>query len=185
MKKSKIIGKRQILFGLMVFALAGAVLLNMKFSSENSQLGIDNGSSSKTLGETTYVNATNKDDEVVTTSANADYFETAKSDRTKSREETMGKIKETIANVKVTEQEKQDAIKKLSEISDRSEAENSIETLIKAKGFEKVLAVISDDSINIVVKADKLSVAQSAQIQDIVTSQVKIDLQKIKIITVK
>lgn len=97
----------------------------------------------------------------------------------------MGKIKETIANVKVTEQEKQDAIKKLSEISDRSEAENSIETLIKAKGFEKVLAVISDDSINIVVKADKLSVAQSAQIQDIVTSQVKIDLQKIKIITVK
>lgn len=185
MKKSTIIGKRQILFGLMVFALAGAVLINMKYSATNSAFSIEKDTSSRALGETTYVNATNIEDEVVTTTANSDYFETAKSDRNKSRDEAIKKIKDTINNVKVTDLEKQESLSKLNEISDRMELENSIETLIKAKGFKDVIAIVSDENVNIVVKTDSLDSAKTLQIQDIVTSQIKIDLQKIKIITVK
>lgn len=185
MKKSTIIGKRQILFGLMVFALAGAVFINMKYSAENSAFSVNSNSSSKTLGETTYVNVSESSDEVITTSTNVDYFETAKSDRNNSRDDSIKKIKETINNVKVTEQEKKEALENLNKISERMESENSIETLIKAKGFKDALAVISDENINIIVKSEKLSSAQSVQIQDIVTSQINVELEKIKIITVK
>lgn len=184
MKKSTIIGKRQILFGLMVFALAGAVLLNMKYSS-NTSFNVDNKNSTKTLGETAYVNATAGENEVIATSANSDYFETAKSDRNKSREEALKKVKDIISNVKVTDAEKAEALSQLSSISNRMESENSIETLIKAKGLKDALAVISDECVNIVVKTDKLTASQSLQIQDIVTSQINVDLEKIKIIPVK
>ena len=65
------------------------------------------------------------------------------------------------------------------------EKENNIESLLKAKGFEKAAAIIGDSGINIVVKSDGLTAAQTLQIQDIVMSETKIELSAIKIVTVK
>ena len=65
------------------------------------------------------------------------------------------------------------------------ESESNIETLLKAKGFEKAVAVISDTGISVVVKADGLTSAQTLQIQDIVTSETNIPLSNIKIVPVK
>ena len=67
----------------------------------------------------------------------------------------------------------------------RAESESNIETLLKAKGFEKVIAVQNDTEISIVVKSDGLTSAQTLQIQDVVTSQTNIPLSGIKIIPVK
>ena len=63
-----------------------------------------------------------------------------------------------------------------------NERENYIESLLKAKGFEKSLAIIGDDEINIVISSEGLTTANTLQIQDIVTSQTDIGLSKIKII---
>lgn len=185
MKKSTIIGKKQILFGLMILALAGAVVLNMKFSATGGAFSVDSDTDTKILGETTYVNATSGGQEVVATAASADYFETTRSERNTTREDAIKKIEDTINNVKVTAEEKKEALAKLTQITDRMESEASIESLIKAKGFSDALAVISDENINIVVKSDKLDETKTLQIQDIVTSQINIELEKIKIITVK
>ena len=65
-----------------------------------------------------------------------------------------------------------------------TEKESNIETLLKAKGFDKALAVIGDSGISIIVKSEGLTSAQTLQIQDIVTSETDISLNNIKIIPI-
>ena len=74
---------------------------------------------------------------------------------------------------------------KIEELADRSEHESNIEALLKAKGFEKAIAVIGDSGINIVVKSEGLTSAQTLQIQDIITAETNISLANIKIVPVK
>ena len=58
----------------------------------------------------------------------------------------------------------------------------NIETLVKAKGFEECVAVISGEDASIVVKSDGLNAAQISQINEIVYAQAGIEPVNIKII---
>ena len=80
---------------------------------------------------------------------------------------------------------KKQSLSELTAIADNATKEKSIETVLKAKGFNDCLAVISSDSVSVIVKKDKLLQSETLQIQDAVKSQVDIELEKIKIITVK
>ncbi len=179
MKKGKVFGKSQIAVAAMVLALGAAIWLNMKYSS-----------SSKYLGQATYVSNSSSQTSSVKANASAkekdeNYFETVKQERKKNRTEAQEAIEETLKSDKLTEADKTSALAKIEEMSDRMEQESNIESLIKAKGFKEVVAVIGGDGINVVVKSDGLTSAQTLQIQDIVTSQTSIPLSGIKIITIK
>lgn len=180
MKKGKVFGKSQIAVTVMVLALAAAIWLNMKYTP----------SSGKYLGEASYVSNTSSDDGAVQTSAGAeekdeDYFATVKKEREDARKEAQETIEETLKNDKLTEEDKKSALAKIEEIAGRIESESNIETLLKAKGFEKAVAVIGDTGINVVVKSDGLTSAQTLQIQDIITSETNIQLSDIKIVPIK
>ena len=77
---------------------------------------------------------------------------------------------------------KQQSLK--SKLPGRSHYESNVESLLKAKGFKKALAIISDGGVSIVVSSEGLTSAQTLQIQDIVTSETGIALSNIKIIPV-
>ncbi len=175
MKKGKVLGKGQIVVGVMVLALAAAIWLNTKYLPTNT----------KYLGESTYVD--NKtDDKSVQTSANAaDYFTTAKADREKVRKAALEEVEEILKSAKLTENDKKTAMALIEKITKNTNNEVNIENLLKAKGFSKALAVISDDEINVIVKSEGLTTANTLQIQDIVTNQTDISLSKIKIIPIK
>lgn len=174
MKKGKVFGKGQIAVAVMVLALGAAIWLNAKYLP----------SEAKYLGEASYVS--NSSEEAVETSAKVqeDYFSKAKSEREKAREEAVETIEETLKNDKLSDADKKSALAKIEEIGDRIERESNIESLLKAKGFEKTLAVISDTGISVVVESDGLTSAQTLQIQDIVTEQTNIKLNNIKIIPI-
>lgn len=176
MKKGKVFTKGHLTVAVMVVALGAAIWLNSKYLP----------ASTKYLGEASYV-STSSDEDSVQTSAKVetDYFTTAKSDREKSRKEAIETIEETLNSDKLTDEDKKTAISKTEEIAENLKTEINIENLLKAKGFEKALAIISDEEINIVISSDGLTTANTLQIQDIVTSQTKIDLSKIKIIPIK
>ena len=74
---------------------------------------------------------------------------------------------------------------KAAAIAASVEQENSIESLIKAKGFADCVAYISDGECNLVVKADELKPQEAVQITEIVTTQSKIVAQNIHIVAVK
>lgn len=176
MKKGKVFGKGHIALAVTVLALGTAVWLNMKFSNE------------KYLGEAAYVGT--QSGSAVQTSAKAeetaaDYFETAKKERENARREAEEAVEEILKSATLTDADKQKALESTKEIAARIESESNIETLLKAKGFKKALAVISENSVTVVVSSDGLNSAQTLQIQDIVTEETKILLNNIKIVPVK
>lgn len=176
MKKGKVFGKGQITVGIMVIALAAAVWLNTKYLPSNT----------KYLGEATYV-GNSQEGEAVETAAKTeatDYFKTAKSDREKALKEATETVEELLKSDKLSEEDKKTALAEIEKISSNIEKQNNIETLLKAKGFDKALAVIGDKGISIVVKSEGLTSAQTLQIQDIVASETDIALGNIKIIPV-
>ena len=180
MKKSKVFGKSQIAVTAMVLALGAAIWLNMKYTP----------SSGKYLGEASYVNNTSSESGAVQTSAKAqentdDYFTATKKERESARKEAQELIEETLKSDKLNDEDKKSAVAKAEEIAGRMESESNIEALLKAKGFDKALAVISDTGISVVVKSEGLTSAQTLQIQDIITSESNIPLSNIKIVPIK
>lgn len=175
MKKGKVISKGHIAVGVMVVALCAAVWLNTKYLPADT----------KYLGEVSYVD--NTSDEAVETSAkveNSDYFDTAKKDREKQRQNAIETIEETLESETLSDEDKKSALAKIEEIGDRIETEANVEALLKAKGFEKTLAIISDSGVSVVIKSEGLTSAQTLQIQDIITTQTHFTLDKIKIIPI-
>ncbi|MBR6509377.1 MAG: SpoIIIAH-like family protein [Clostridia bacterium] len=177
MKKGKVLTKGQITVAVMLIALGGAIWLNAKFLP----------SGTKYLGETSYVSKTEDKDAVQTaakTETKEDYFSKSANDRKKAREEAVETVEELLDTDKLTDADKKTALQKIELIAKRIEAESNIETLLKAKGFENALAVISDSGVSIVVKSQGLTSAQTMQIQEIATEQSGVSLDKIKIIPI-
>ena len=55
------------------------------------------------------------------------------------------------------------------------------ENLIKNKGIEDVIIFINGESVNIIIKANDLSQEQIAQVQNIVTRELKVEIENIHI----
>ncbi len=173
MKKGKVLGKGQLAVGVMVIALVAAVWLNTKYMP----------SSTKYLGEASYVSNTSAD-AVETAAKTDDYFANAKSDREKAIKTAVETVQEVLKSENLTDKDKESALKKIESIAETMKKEANIETLLKAKGFKQAVAVIGEDGINIIVKSDGLTTANTMQIQDIAVAESGLDLSKIKIVPV-
>ncbi len=177
MKKGKVVGKTQIALALMAMALGAAVWLNMNFSNE------------KYLGEAKYVDNSASGESVQTSAkpdnSDSDRFEQAKKERKEAYEKAEEKVETLLDSEKLSDTDKQAALNVIKDLAMRIERESNIETLLKAKGFEKAVAVIGDNNITVLVSSDGITTAQTMQIQDIVTSETGISLGNIKIVAVK
>lgn len=183
MKKKKIFGTKQIVTAALLAALGGAVWLNMQYSTAAGGF-MSNTSSNKNLGDTKYV-ANISDTSALQTAAPTDYFKSAAADRKNSREEALALLEDTLKSADSDSDAKADAVTKMTLIAERMEKEAAIETLVKAKGFEKAVVVIGDDNVTVIVSAEELLPSQILQIQDAVTSQTEISLENIKIVNKK
>ena len=102
-----------------------------------------------------------------------------------SREQVRAQNKETlqaiIDNTNLSDAEKQDAVAQMVQMTELSEQENAIETLMATKGFSEAVVSLTEDSEDVVVKADELTDANRAQIEDIVTRKTDIAPENIVI----
>ena len=179
MKKGKVLGKSQLVLAVMIVALGAAVWFNMKYAPNT-----DNDST-KYLGQAEYVDANSSGDTLETGANTNDYFTKARNERNQNRAEIKEELEETIKSAGNDTVAVKAAVEKAASIAARQTAEDNIETLLKAKGFEKTLAIIGDNDINIVVSAESLTAAQTLQIQDVALAQSGYSVDKIKILTVK
>ena len=92
---------------------------------------------------------------------------------------TNGSAQTTVAQAKVTRE--QVRAQKLVEITEMTEQEAAIETLMASKGFSEAVVSLTNDSADVVVKADELTDANRAQIEDIVTRKTDIAPENIVI----
>lgn len=102
-----------------------------------------------------------------------------------TREQVRAQNKETlqaiIDNTNLGDAEKQDAVAQMVQLTEISEQETAIETLMASKGFSEAVVSLDADSADIVVKADELTDANRAQIEDIVTRRTEIAPENIVI----
>ena len=182
----KWMGKKQVLLGFLVVALGLAVYLNYHFATQNP-LQATGATTAKTtaeknLGDSKFVGATTAKSGGGTT---AEYFATARKNRTAARDEAVEIIEDILAQPTVTDELSKQASEKLTALTDAIKQESDIETLLAAKGFSECLVFIDGDSAHVTVRAPKLTAEQSVQILDIVTSNSKVTAEKVNIVAVK
>lgn len=95
-----------------------------------------------------------------------------------TREQVRAKNKETlqgiIDNKNIGDDQKKDAVAQMLELTALAEKEAAVETLLASKGFRDTVVSLTKDTADIVVSSEKLTDANLAQIEDIVTRKTKI-----------
>ncbi len=110
------------------------------------------------------------------------YFTSTALDRNEARDEALDVLKLVAESVESSEEAKTEATAKISQIAVDIQNEANIESLVKAKGFEECVAVISEDAVSVIVKAESLMAAEAAQILTIVYETTGISPEKVSII---
>lgn len=181
-KPSLIIGKKQIIMTCLTLMLAVAVYINYTTAPEIKEPeGVVSVSEDKDIanyGDTEFVNA-----EV---SAEADdYFAQARLDKMNNRDEAIQTLQSMIGGGDITEDEQ--VVKALDavEVSKLIESEGTIESLVKAQGFQDCVAYLDGETAKVVVKTEGLDKAQAASIKDIIVGQSDVSAENIRIFEVK
>ena len=101
-----------------------------------------------------------------------EFFEQARLDRTKTRDEALDTLQKSLKSAKLSDEEKDALTAQLTAAIDSITAESDIETLVKAKGFVDCVAFINGDAVDVTVMttSDGLTKEEVAQIRDIVLS---------------
>lgn len=128
-------------------------------------------------------NAGAADDSSASVSSQADYFEAYRTNRQSIRDMEMRYVQTVSDNQGSDDAVKKEAEQRLLEIATLMEKELKLESLIRSKGFEDVIAFVEDGSVNIVIKAEKLTSAQATSILKTVVDETGEASQNITIIT--
>lgn len=155
------------------------------------------------LGDATLVSSSNVDEEnkieenkieenkmeenQVQTSVKADedqelqYFAESRLEREKMYSQMIESYQKILQNTAISEAQREIAQNEIKKINDIKNSIMIAENLIKNKGIEDVIIFINGESVNIIVKANDLSQEQIAQVQNIVTRELKVEIENIHI----
>lgn len=105
-----------------------------------------------------------------------------------AREQVRAKNKETLQAIiddqNISQEQKNEAISKMVNMTTIAEQEVTIETLLASKGFVDAVVSLTDGTADIVVDESDLSDAKRAQIEDIVTRKTNIPAASIVITSI-
>ena len=193
-----ILGKKHLVAAGLALVLAVGLYANFAIGSNVS----GKSTSEDNYGDTRLVSNENgntskssdkKDSDIVSASANTEkatdsseeYFAKARIDKQASREEAKETLRSIYGGGDMTKDELAVVAQDAKQLTDLMEAENKIETTLKAQGFEDVLCYLSDNSANIIVKSSGLDTAQAAQIKSALLSEVEVAGENITIVEVQ
>lgn len=175
--------KKYVVLAALVLALGTAVYINWQFSSDKSL------SASKELGAASYVSATvspSTADEAVQTAAlskeSKNYFASERTKRQSTQDKVIDDAKEVFDLENASEEQKSEAQKSVEEMLRVFTVQDSIESIVKAKGFSECLCCISDEGVTVIVPDGELSDTSALIIDDAVTSHYDVEFDDISIV---
>ena len=106
---------------------------------------------------------------------------------TEADDEAMDSIQKALKSASLSTEEKKEYTSQLTGNLADLNAENEIETLVKAKGFADCLCFLQSGraDLTVMTSGDALTAAQVAQIRDIVLSKSSVTAQNITVVEVK
>lgn len=165
------IGRRNLLIVCAVLLIGGAVALNYFLFTGDDKVDYDGSG----------MTDANPDDGAGNTADT--YFAAAELSRDQARDEALAVLQTVLASEDALEETKNQALSDISRIALEIEKEANIESLVRARGFEECIAVISGDSASVIVRSDaELLGSHVAQISEIVYEQAGILPANLKIL---
>lgn len=136
-------------------------------------------SANKNYGEAQLVSVAND--------SGSKFFEEARLKRTKAHDEAMDAVQKALKSSSLSAEEKKSYTQQLTGNLEDLNAENEIETLVRAKGFADCLCFLQSGraDLTVMTSGDALTAAQVAQIRDIVLSKSSVTAQNITVVEVK
>jgi len=128
------------------------------------------------------IDSTDIESVISTNGSGRDFFVEYRLERDRLRSQEADYLREIINNPNASQESKDKAQKDLIALAEKVEKEMNVENLIKAKGFEDAVIILSGDSANVIVRSEGLSTKEVAQITDIVTRTTGLSMDKITIV---
>ena len=172
--------KKHIVAAALILALGAAVYANWQLSSTGK-------ANAKELGAASYVNATvsaTADESVGEKSLSKEqqgYFASERVKRRSAQDEIIDKSRE-IFDSDSSDEEKSEAQKNVEQMIKNFTIQDSIEAIIKAKGFADCLCCISEEGVTVIVPKEQLNDKPALVIDDAVTSHYKVSYENISIV---
>lgn len=135
------------------------------------------GEVTKILGEATLVDSSGAE-----TDNESSYFTGAVLNKEKSRDEALETLQVVVESSEELPEVKDKALSEIMQIASDIEKETAVEEMIKAKGFDDCVAIISGENINVIVKSPGLLTDEVARITDIVKSETGFSAENIRIV---
>ena len=170
------LGKKSIITICTVLVLGCAVVLNVilyqngQTEKQTNKLAIDLSES----GESTDVQT---EGNTIGT-----YFQSMSLNRKQARDEAMEVLQAVADSQTALDEAKEAAWNDMTKLAADMEKETNIEAMILSKGFSQCIAVISNDTCNVIVESEGLNPGEVAQISEIVYEQAGIVPSNMKIV---
>ena len=115
------------------------------------------------------------------TSTEDSYFAQSRLDRDNMYSQILENYQKILETDNLDSEEKSNAQEEIQRINNEKSAIMIAENLIKTKGFEDVVLFVNNGNVTAVVKANSLDEQQVAQIQNIITRELNVKVNKINV----
>ena len=109
------------------------------------------------------------------------YYTNSKLERDKMYSQMIETYQKIIDNTTISSEQKSIAINEISKLTNLKNSIMIAENLVKNKGFEDILILVNDSSTSVIVRVEQLSPENIAQIQNIVSREIGIQISNINI----
>lgn len=208
-----VLKKKEIIAASLVVLVGVAGYLNWSYqdtvSVRDGESYVETG---KKLGEAQYVNASGEVEETAseengaeeeteeaeetedsgeaeeseeTSADTSSYFEQARLNKETSRSKSLEILNQTAENESFDAEIRQKAGDKILAAADNVQKESEIESIAQSKGYSEICVYVDDSEANVMVRKDGFSDEDVVKLTEIVTDQLKISAQNVKIVEVK
>lgn len=120
-------------------------------------------------------------EETTSTSVADDYFTKSRLERDTMYSQMLESYQKIINSSNSSEAQRQSATTEIAKINNLKNSIMICENLIGTKGFNKNIVLVNGDSVNVIIGTNKLKQEEIAQIQNIVSREMKAEIENIHI----
>ena len=133
--------------------------------------------------DNTTINETNINTTEETSATIDEYFSKSKLERDTMYSQMLETYENILNSSNALETQKQSATEEIEKINNTKNSIMICENLLRTKGFTNTVIFVNDKSISVIIEATELKQEEIAQIQNIISREMKADIENIHIST--
>lgn len=162
-------------------AIGDAKLVSANETTNNSIINSEQATEQNNNEINTNATEVSTNNSETTINSDNSYFTQSKLDRDNMYSQMLENYQKILETDNLDADEKTTAQEEIKRINDEKNAIMIAENLIKTKGFEDVILFVNNGNVSVIVKSETLEENQVAQIQDIITRELNVEVTKINV----